>query len=95
MQNARFTTHGARIGATTTKFAETKDVNAIKLTGGWKSQSSTEQYIRNGSAAIAALDIKSESQSRIMRAAEKFTNRVNRYLANHDLTLVTHVNENS
>lgn len=60
LHNPRFMTHGARIGAATAQFAENKDVSAIKLAEGWKSQSSAEQYLRNGRAAMAALDITSD-----------------------------------
>lgn len=86
LSNACFATHGARIGAAMAQFVETKDISAIKLAGGWKSQNSVEQYIRNGRAEIAALDITPNSQNRMLKFAEKFTKRMNRYIANHEYT---------
>lgn len=91
LQNARF----ARIGAPTAQSAETKDVNAIKLVGGWKSRSSAEKYITNGHVAVAVLDISSDEQSRLIRAHEKCTKRMNRYISKQDLTLVSHGNGHS
>lgn len=88
LPNARFTTHGARIGASTAQFAEKKYIGPIKLVGGWKSQHSAKKYIRNGRAGIESLHIPPEAQTQILSAAAKFTKRMNRYISIQELTLV-------
>lgn len=42
-------------------------------------------------AGVAALDIPPEAQARILTAAEKLAKCMNRYIANHSLTLVANV----
>lgn len=78
----KFTTHGALIGAATAAFTQTKDLGAIKLAGGWKSQQSAEYYIRNGRTAIATLGIAPEVQNNIMAASKRFARRMTRYAEN-------------
>lgn len=88
LPNAIFTRHGERIEAATSQFAETRDISAINLAGGWKSQASAKQNICTGCAIVAAVDIPPEAQARIPTAAKKFAKRMTRYIANHSLILV-------
>lgn len=75
----KFTTHEALIGSATVEFEQIKDLGVVKLADGWKCQQSAENYIRNGRAAIAALDIAGEVQTEIMAAAYGFAWLMTRY----------------